>query len=550
MKYYGIRSYLTAEGHDMERFASLLLDVWREGCRHIEIEESLARVAPMLARRVPLDLVLVRRIEVGRGCIETVAAAACRSGAVPHAVRTELEASQLESLVAWAHEAKVMHRSARALAERLPGLQPEDLDGDVIAGPLTGEEGAIGILILTAHGPRRFDAEHVAVVQALLEPFSVALENDRRVRDLTTQQAAAEADRASLLSRLGRQDLQETIIGSEAGFRPAMERVNRVAPSDVPVLILGETGSGKEVVARAIHMRSRRANGPFLRVNCGAIPGGLIDSELFGHERGSFTGAAVQRKGWFERADGGTLFLDEIGELPPQAQVRLLRILQDGSFERVGGQRPLHVDVRIVAATHRDLQAMVADGPFREDLWYRIAVFPIQLPPLRERPEDIPALATHFALRAATRFGTPARIPQPEDMDLLVAYPWPGNVRELASVIERAVILGDGRSLEVATALGAGVPAPVSRTAQRPNPAAERPAAPEAGPETFATLDVAMRRHIEAALERTLGRVEGRRGAAALLGINPHTLRARMRKLGIAWERYREESILLPWGRS
>jgi len=541
MEYYGMQSHMTEEDHDTERFASLLLDVWREGCRHIEIEESLARVAPLLARRLPLDLVLVRRVDAGRGYIETVAAAACRSGAVPHSVRTELEASQLESLVAWAHEAKVVHRSARALAERLPGLLPEDFDGDIVAGPLTGEEGAIGILILTSNGPRRFDAEHVAVVQALLDPFGVALENDRRVRSLATQQAAAEADRASLLSRLGRQDLQETIVGAEAGFRPAMERVNLVAPSDVPVLILGETGSGKEVVARAIHLRSRRANGPFLRVNCGAIPAGLIDSELFGHERGSFTGAAVQRKGWFERADGGTLFLDEVGELPPQAQVRLLRILQDGSFERVGGQRPLHVDVRIVAATHRDLQAMVADGAFREDLWYRIAVFPIQLPPLRERPEDIPALATHFALRAATRFGTPPRIPQPEDMDLLVAYPWPGNVRELASVIERAVILGDGRTLEVATALGAGVPAPVSRTAQRPTLAAERPVAPEAGPEAFATLDVAMRRHIEAALERTRGRVEGRRGAAARLGINPHTLRARMRKLGIAWDRYREE---------
>ena len=560
IEYYGLQPNITVVDHNMERFASLLLDVWREGCRHIEIEESLARVAPLLAQRLPLDLVLVRRIEGGLRCIETVAAAACRSGAVPHAVRTEVEAPQLESIVAWSHGAKVVHLSAHALAERLPGLLPEGIEGDVIAGPLGGEEGAVGILILAAEGPRRFDAEHVAVVQALLDPFSVALENDRRVRALTTQQAAAEADRASLLSRLGRQDLQETIVGAEAGFRPAMERVNLVAPSDVPVLILGETGSGKEVVARAIHMRSRRASGPFLRVNCGAIPAGLIDSELFGHERGSFTGAAVQRKGWFERADGGTLFLDEIGELPLQAQVRLLRILQDGSFERVGGQRPLHVDVRIVAATHRDLQAMVGEGGFREDLWYRIAVFPIQLPPLRERPEDVPALATHFSLRAATRFGTPPRIPQPEDMDLLVAYPWPGNVRELAAVIDRAVILGDGRSLEVARALGTGaIPRaaethPRSETesgdiagppsSQQSNPALERGTRDAIGARDAGacpTLDLAMRRHIEAALERTRGRVEGRRGAAALLGINPHTLRARMRKLGIAWERYREE---------
>jgi transcriptional regulator with GAF, ATPase, and Fis domain len=313
-----------------------------------------------------------------------------------------------------------------------------------------------------------------------------------------------------------------------------MERVELVAGSDVPVLLLGETGSGKEVVARAIHAGSRRSAGPFLRVNCGAIPAGLIDSELFGHERGSFTGAAAQRKGWFERADGGTLFLDEVGELPLDAQVRLLRILQDGSFERVGGQRTLHADVRIVAATNRDLHAMVADGRFREDLWYRLAVFPIHLPPLRDRPEDIPGLATHFALRAATRFGTAPLVPSPEDLNLLVAYPWPGNVRELIAVMERAVLLGNGRTLEVATALGAAprVPAP----APRPMP----PLAPTAPAEgAVLDLDAAMARHIEGALARCWGRIEGPHGAARVLGINPHTLRARMRKLGIDWRRYR-----------
>src|SRR5690606_18333237 len=392
-------------------------------------------------------------------------------------------------------------------------------DGDVPAGPLQSDGAPIGALVLIARRGQRFAPAHHAIARALLEPFAAELANDARVSALTTREAAAEADRLALLSRLGRQDLQESIVGAEAGFRPVMERVNLVAPSDVPVLVLGETGSGKEVVARAIHVRSRRAAAPFLRVNCGAIPHGLIDSELFGHERGSFTGAEGQRKGWFERADGGTLFLDEIGELPLPAQVRLLRILQDGTFERVGGQRPLTVDVRIVAATHRDLQAMVADGRFREDLWYRIAVFPIAVPPLRERPEDVPALATHFALRAATRFGTTPRIPSPEDMELLVAYPWPGNVRELAAVIERAVILGDGRTLDVATALGAGgprAPSPAREPASptgAPPPAAGAPpaaAAPAAGAsEPFPSLDEAMRAHIEAALVRTRGRIEG-----------------------------------------
>jgi transcriptional regulator with GAF, ATPase, and Fis domain len=319
-----------------------------------------------------------------------------------------------------------------------------------------------------------------------------------------------------------------------------MEKIDLVAPSDAPVLVLGETGTGKEVVARAIHTRSRRASGPFLRVNCGAIPSELVDSELFGHERGSFTGAVGERKGWFERADGGTLFLDECGELPLAAQVRLLRILQDGSFERVGGERSLHVDVRIVAATHRDLQSLVSEGLFRQDLWYRIAVFPIHLPPLRARPGDIPSLAAHFALRAAKRLGTAPLVPTAEDIHLLVSYPWPGNVRELAAVIERAAILGGGHGLDMAQALGIASARP-----QQSNPvnaSIHSPAVTEtpAGKEDeWLTLDAAMARHIEAALRRTHGRIEGKRGAAEILAINPHTLRARMRKLGIKWAGFR-----------
>jgi hydrogenase-4 transcriptional activator len=519
------------------RPAPLLLDVWREACQHIEIAESLQRIAPLLARRLPVDWVLVRRIDAARGGVETAGLTPCRPGALPDTARSELSAPELEALIAWARAGRVLHRRGRALGERVPGALAEDVDADLLVGPLAGPDGPAGILVLAARKPRSFDADHVSLAEALLEPFAAALENDRRLHALSTQQAAAEADRATLLSRLGRSDISDVVVGAEGGFRSVMERVALVAPSDVPVLILGETGSGKEVVARAIHTRSRRTGGPFLRVNCGAIPSGLVDSELFGHERGSFTGAAGQRKGWFERSDGGTLFLDEVGELPLPAQVRLLRILQDGSFERVGGQRPLHVDVRIVAATHRDLKRMVAEGLFREDLWYRIAVFPIQVPALRERPEDVPPLATHFALRAATRFGTPARIPTQPEMDLLLAYPWPGNVRELAAVIERAVILGEGRSLEIATALGAA-PAPRSPAAAS---ATHSDAGDDDGPGApLGTLDDAIRRHIERALERTRGRIEGRRGAAALLAINPHTLRARMRKLGIDWGRYRD----------
>jgi transcriptional regulator with GAF, ATPase, and Fis domain len=520
----------------MERFAPILLDVWRECGRHIEIEESLARAAELLAERLPFDAAIVRRLDAARGVVETVALEARRKNALPSATREALEPAQLEALLEWAHAGRIVHARARILGDRVPGLVPDGVEGDVLAGPLAADErGPAGVLLFVARRGASFERGHEALAQALLDPFAAALENDRRLRELATREAVADADRRSLLSRLGRQDLAETVVGAEAGFRGVMERAQLVAPSDVPVLILGETGSGKEVVARAIHTRSRRAAAPFLRVNCGAIPHGLVDSELFGHERGSFTGAEAQRKGWFERADGGTLFLDEVGELPLPAQVRLLRILQDGSYERVGGQRPLHVDVRIVAATHRDLRAMVADGRFREDLWYRIAVFPIQLPPLRERREDIPALATHFALKAATRFGTPARIPSPEEMELLLDYRWPGNVRELQAVIERAVILGDGGSLEIATALGTGAVAPV----EPPHAPPSRATAP-AGAEPFASLADATRCHIEKALERTRGRIEGPRGAAALLQLNPHTLRAKMRKLRIDWSRFRD----------
>jgi transcriptional regulator with GAF, ATPase, and Fis domain len=241
------------------------------------------------------------------------------------------------------------------------------------------------------------------------------------------------------------------------------------------------------------------------------------------------------RKGWFERADGGTLFLDEIGELPLAAQVRLLRIVQDGWLERVGGRHRIHVDVRIVAATHQDLAKMVADGKFREDLWYRLSVFPIVLPTLGERTEDIPALAKHFAGRAATRFGLPLASPTQEEINLLTAYSWPGNVRELGAVIDRAAILGDGKRLDVANALGVAASVPVSPTRGDRSKSASL-----AAPADIAPLDVAMRRHIESALAATEGRIEGPSGAANLLNINPHTLRARMRKLDIDWRRFRK----------
>jgi transcriptional regulator with GAF, ATPase, and Fis domain len=290
------------------------------------------------------------------------------------------------------------------------------------------------------------------------------------------------------------------------------------------------------VIAREIHDRSPRVDGPFLRVNCGAIPPELIDSELFGHEKGSFTGAVGRRRGWFERADGGTLLLDECGELPAAVQVRLLRVLQEGEFERVGSEETVRVDVRIIAATHRDLAAMVRDGQFRQDLWYRLAVFPVEIPPLRSRLEDLPEMVAEFACAAARRFGLTPRMPTIDDLARIIAYPWPGNVRELKAVIDRAVILGNGRSLEVAAALG-GQPGPESAPSVR----AAHPL-PVAGGRSIGrvlTLDEATREHIERVLMLVRGRIEGRDGAGQLLGVNPHTLRGKMRRLGIDWNRFR-----------
>jgi len=470
----------------------------------------------------------VRELDLARRTVETLAAAPSEGDASTPASRSELGTDELDAILAWCRSGALEHGAAGVLRRRLPGLLPAGVEGDVLVGPLASPEEPRGVLVLVARRGKRFDVAHEAIARALLAPFAAALENDRRVRALSAVHEAAEAERSALLSRLGRSELGDTIVGAGVGLRPVMERVGLVAGLDVPVLVLGETGSGKEVVARAIHARSRRAAGPFLRVNCGAIPPGLIDSELFGHERGSFTGALADRRGWFERADRGTLFLDEIGELPAEAQVRLLRVLQDHTLERVGGHRPIPVDVRIVAATHRDLQALIAEGRFREDLWYRIAVFPIHLPPLRDRVEDIPALANHFALRAATRFGAPPRLPTPEDLERLAGYSWPGNVRELVAVVERAVILGSGERLEVEKALGVA-----------PGNVAPVRSAPAGVAEPFVSLDRAMARHIEAALARTHGKIEGPGGAAALLDINPHTLRARMRRLGVDWRRHR-----------
>ena len=332
---------------------------------------------------------------------------------------------------------------------------------------------------------------------------------------------------------------EERLIGADTGLAAVMARARVVARSGAPVLLFGETGTGKEVIARAIHEHSTFRSGPFRRVNCGAIAPELIDSELFGHEPGAFTGAVSRRRGWFEQADGGTLFLDEVGELAAAAQVRLLRVVQDGEVVRVGGERPVRVDVRIVAATHRDLPAMVEAQTFREDLYYRLSVFPIVIPPLRDRPADVRAFAEYFAERAANRFGVRPVPVSEDDVRLLAEYRWPGNVREISAVMDRAVLIGQGQTLSVEAALGQAPRVTAAPSARQPAQGHQDRDATPIPTSSIEPLDVVVRHHIETALRATHGRVEGPHGAARLLRINPHTLRARMRKLKINWRGFR-----------
>jgi transcriptional regulator with GAF, ATPase, and Fis domain len=512
--------------------SDLTLAVWREACGRLDVEQSADRIARLLAGRVPADGLVLRRLDPSQQRIETVAIGVCRREPALGGAKTICTAEEFGNVLEWCRGGRSVR--GRATADSLLRvLAPGGGDIDWLAGPLARDGEPIGVLLLAAATGQSFRTQDEHLLLSLLEPLGIALANSSAYHELARHHEAMEADNRALLSRLDRDTLSDAVVGSEAGLRHVMERVTQVAPTGAPVLIVGETGTGKEVLARTIHSKSQRASGPIVRVNCGAIPPGLIDSELFGHERGSFTGAINVRRGWFERADGGTLFLDEIGELPLDAQVRLLRILQDGTFERVGGHKSLVVDVRIVAATHRNLQEMVAARTFREDLWYRISVFPIHLPPLRDRTEDIPMLAAHFAWRSGRRLGGNPLSPSPADIELLAAYQWPGNVRELASVIERAAILGNGRELKVAAALGT----PVSAT-----PSVERDVSIPAPSSAAVSLDAHMIQHIEEALAATGGRIEGPYGAAKRLHINPHTLRARMRKLGIDWRRFRSAS--------
>jgi formate hydrogenlyase transcriptional activator len=422
--------------------------------------------------------------------------------------------------------------------------RPEEFPRDALAARRAGGYSVLGVpawasgrvvcalVIDKLRSPRRWTQPLVERLRLLAEILGTALERCRHEDGLRASRLEIErlnsrlqADSASPRAEITTYHDGDDIVGECAPLRLAMTRLNQVAPMNSTVLLLGPTGSGKELFARALHQRSRRHARPLVRVNCAALPPTLVESELFGHEKGAFTGAVGSRQGRFELADGGTIFLDEIGDLAPEVQVKFLRVLQEGEFERVGSSRTRKVDVRVIAATHRNLEALVADGHFRADLYYRLSVYPIRLPSLHERTADIPRLVWFFINRHQRELGRRiTQVPQAV-IDDLQNYTWPGNVRELENVIERALIASSGEILELD-----------DPSSLRPQPQSAAPASEK--------LDDVQAAHIGAVLARCGWRINGSGNAAERLGVHPNTLRFRMKKLGVACPRERASARL------
>lgn len=492
-------------------------------CSSLDIEVAMWRCIRFLKDFMPADEMYLHLYESGLGAFRTIAGA------------TASEGRKMDRITPLPQEvrARVTQFTGMGIINR-PELEPSFQfmlqyygrpDTSALVRLLEVEGKRLGALVLLAQGKNRFSEEHGRLFSLLNEPFSIAVSNTLKHQEILRLKDVLADDNRYLHRELLHLSGDE-IVGADFGLKGVMAMVREVASLGSPVLLLGETGVGKDVIANAIHYSSPRKDGPLIKVNCGAIPETLLDSELFGHEKGAFTGAISQRRGRFERAHGGTIFLDEIAELPSQAQVRMLRVLQYKEIERVGGADSISVDIRLIAATNRNLEEMVKANQFREDLWFRLNVFPIRIPPLSERKEDIPALVYHFVKRKSREMRLPAPPPlAPGMIDRLVAYHWPGNVRELENVIERALILSKGQPLTFDDLAGGKAKA-----------ASQIHIETEGAP---LKLDEVASQHILRVLEMTKGKVHGKGGAAEVLGINPSTLRNRMNQLGIPYGKRR-----------
>jgi formate hydrogenlyase transcriptional activator len=404
--------------------------------------------------------------------------------------------------------------------------------------PLVLQGECIGLLSLVSQQRDQYSDEDAAFLQEVANQIALAIQNMQSFQEIDNLKARLEKENVYLREELRTEHNFEEIVGNSPVLLRALHAVDQVAPTDSTVLIYGETGTGKELVARAIHSRSARNGRALVNVNCSAISAGLVESELFGHMKGAFTGALDRRIGRFELAHGGTIFLDEIGELSLETQVKLLRVLQEHEFEPVGSSRSLRVDVRVIAATNRNLPEAVQAGRFRSDLFYRLNVFPIELPPLRERRSDIPQLVAFCISRFSKRSGKKIHGVSQESMENLMDYPWPGNIRELQNIIERAVVLSVGPTLRLGRDLMPVAASTKSKEAPEMDASAHRHADLES-PKPLPTLDEVDRNHILAALQHAGGIVDGPKGAARILNLHPNTLRHRMDKLGIKGSRHR-----------
>jgi formate hydrogenlyase transcriptional activator len=492
-------------------------------CGNLEIDRALRECLKYIRDFMPADLMAFVIHIPEEEVFETVAVARLNdSDTLP--IRIPVPKENQAHLKVHFDSPRITIVNTISRSDSLAGINRQlgfpDGGGIIMEMVLAGKK--MGALIIINQKGQPYSKEHERLLSMLNEPFGIALTNSLRYRKANQLKNLLADDKRYLEKEL-LQKAGEKIIGSDSGLKNVMELVKQVGPTDSPVLLQGETGAGKEVIAGAIHKASIRRDGPFIKVNCGAITQSLIDSELFGHEKGAFTGAVARKRGRFERAEGGTIFLDEFAELPPEAQTRFLRVLQDKEIERVGGERPIKVDCRIIVATNRNLDEMIRHAKFRYDLYYRIQVFPITIPPLRKRKSDIPALTRYFLHKKARELALPeSPALGPGALDRLMAYHWPGNVRELENAIERALIINKGKPLTFNDLW----PDPQQTTDFQDIPK-----------EPFFSLDEAMARHIRKALYKTGGKVEGDEGAARILCINPGTLRQRMRKLGIPFGR-------------
>jgi transcriptional regulator with GAF, ATPase, and Fis domain len=493
-------------------------------CGNLQMEQALYDTLLYLREHIPIDELHTSYFDPGLGMGRMLASVDVTGGKRIDMVKpTQYDRPEdaiLEGAAALGRAVVLNRPDESPVATNLLRLYDRDETAtSIIILRAIQAGGMFGGLFALANHRDAFTDEHEQLMTLLAEPFKVALVNAVQHGDLIRLKDRL-ADDNQYLHRELQKTVSDEIVGSDFGLKNVMHMVRQVAPTESPVMLSGETGVGKDVIANAIHLSSSRREGPFIPVNCGAIPDSLIDSELFGHEKGAFTGALSQKRGRFERADKGTILLDEIGEMPLEAQVRLLRVLQNREIERIGGTKSISLDIRIIAATNKDLEKEVKEGRFREDLWFRLNVFPIVVPPLRNRTSDIPALAQHFIERKAKELKV-GDTPKLADgaIDSLISYPWPGNVRELENIVERAMILHQGEPLRFDE---------LKVTSSGPT-AVQSPKTDQQSLD----LDTVTTQHIMRVLEMTGGKIHGPGGAGELLSMNPNTLRYKMKKLGI-----------------